>query len=91
MKFEKDVAQLVFTFKGGYTEETTVSHFFMNPDSIVRNIVYLHDNEAPFQGDNGLIYLDDMESFEIVNYDELLERHLARKPEEEDDSEEYRG
>ncbi|WDS60521.1 hypothetical protein BC6_00006 [Bacillus phage BC-6] len=87
MKFEKDVAKVKLYFYDGNTFNETYGEFKLNPKAFANRLMRDIDRGNQILFSDNFYDGEDIKSFEIVNYDELLERHLERMA-EEDESEE---
>lgn len=88
MKFEKDVAKVKLYSYGGDTLIEIYEEFRLNPKALANRLMRDIDKGNQIIFSSGFYDGVDIESFEIVNYDELLERYLERMA-EENESEEY--
>ncbi|AMR85205.1 hypothetical protein P4K49_30715 [Bacillus cereus] len=78
MHFKKDVAKIVLNFIDGNSKEVTTSQFKINPDALANRLMNEIEEERVMYFEDIKVNLEDVVSFDIVNYDELLERHLER-------------
>ena len=86
MKFTKDAAYIVFNLKDGSTVHDTYTLFRLDVEKLSKNLMREINNEKVIRLDGPeLIHLKEVESFEITNYDELLELKLEREEESEED------
>lgn len=88
MKFKKDVAKVKLYFYDGNTFNETYEEFKLNPKAFANRLMRDIDKGNQLHFSDNFFGGEDIESFEIVNYDELLERYSERMA-EENESEEY--
>lgn len=87
MKFEKDVAHIKITWSNEGFEHHTYSAFRLNVKEFAENIMSLiNKGNKTLNLDGIYVETEEVESFEILNYDELWELYLERR-DEEDESE----
>lgn len=55
-----------------------MSQFKINPDALANRLMNEIEEERVMYFEDIKVNLEDVVSFDIVNYDELLERHLER-------------
>ncbi|MBJ8023734.1 hypothetical protein [Bacillus cereus] len=78
MHFKKDTAVINLHFIDGNSSEVTMSQFKINPDALANRLMNEIEEERVMYFEDIKVNLEDVVSFDIVNYDELLERHLER-------------
>lgn len=78
MHFKKDIAEINLHFKDGTSKEVQISQFKINPDALASRLMNEIEEERVMYFEDIKVNLEDVVSFDIVNYDELLEKHLER-------------
>lgn len=74
MKFEKMQAHMVFNLKDGSKEEATLEEYDIRVSTLVRKLQGFIDEGLILRVKDGPICDgSDVESFEITNYEELIE------------------
>lgn len=74
MKFEKMKAHMIFNLKDGSKEEATLEEYNIRVSTIVRQIQgFINEGRNLRIKDDSICDGSDVESFEITNYEELLE------------------
>lgn len=86
MKFTKDAAYIVFNLKDGSTVHDTYTVFRLDVEKLSKNLMRdINDGIYVRLDGHEAVYLKEVESFEITNYDELLELKLEREKETEEE------
>lgn len=78
MHFKKDIAEINLHFRDGNSKEVRISQFKINPDALANRLMNEIEEELVMYFEDTKVNLEDVVSFDIVNYDELLEKHLER-------------
>lgn len=86
MIFTKDTAHIAFNLKDGSTITETYTLFYLDVEKFSKNLMRDINNDKAFMLDSGeIIHGEEVDYFEIINYDKLLELKLERERETEEE------